>query len=232
MRKYAYRALEAARRLDARVRRATRGAGRFIRQSINRERLGRWGFYLGLAALMVLLGLGSQGYRRRFERAQAVETPAPQAAMAVVTPTPEETPEPRRFVWPVAGEVIRAFSGDTLAWSGALGQWQTHPAVDIAASPGEAVCACADGVVADLWEDALWGNVIAIDHGDGLESIYANLNTLALVRVGDRVAAGQVISSAGRSAACESDLPWHLHFALERDGERVDFEKFMRKNGA
>ena len=76
-------------------------------------------------------------------------------------------------------------------WSETLGQWQTHPAIDIAAEAGEAVCACAEGVVSDAWEDALWGKVIQIEHPEGYVSTYANLSTLKLVKVGDAVTAGR-----------------------------------------
>ena len=35
--------------------------------------------------------------------------------------------------------------------------------------------------------------------------------------------AGEVISSVGQSADCESGMPWHLHFSIERYGEPVNF---------
>ena len=72
--------------------------------------------------------------------------------------------------------------------------------------------------MADAWSDRLWGNVIVLEHEDGYSSVYAGLNTLKLVSVGDALTTGQIISAVGQSAACEADLPWHLHFELKQDG--------------
>ena len=203
-------------------------------------------WYAGLAVLLFALGMASYGWRNRsavrFERlAQEAVTDGPVAAMAAASPapvnpltalpTPKPTREPLIFQWPVNGEIIGAYAPETMVWSQTLSQWQTHPALDIAAGAGEAVCACADGTVAEVWEDALWGKSIRIEHADGYASLYANLSTLKLVSVGDAVRAGQTISAVGRSAGAESELPWHLHFALEKDGKSVDFEKIMGQTG-
>ena len=146
-------------------------------------------------------------------------------AMRVPTsaPAPAPTPEPVRWVWPLEGEVVAGYSPEAPVWSETLGQWQTHPGQDIAGSPGEAVYACRDGVVTEVWNDRLWGNVIVIGHDDGYRSTYAGLNTLELVKEGDAVQAGQVIGSVGQSAACEAELGWHLHFELTKDGRPADF---------
>ena len=44
---------------------------------------------------------------------------------------------------------------------------------------------------------------------------------------GEAVQAGQVIGSVGRSATCEADRGWHLHFELRREGEPVDFSALV-----
>ena len=85
----------------------------------------------------------------------------------------------------VGGEIVAEYSPDAPVWSETLGQWQTHPALDIAGSPGEAVYACRDGVVSEAWKDRLWGNVILVEHDDGYQSTYAGLNTLNMVAIGD-----------------------------------------------
>ena len=41
--------------------------------------------------------------------------------------------------------------------------------------------------------------------------------------------AGQVISSVGNSSACESEMPWHLHFEMISEGEPVDFRTLTEK---
>ena len=160
------------------------------------------------------------------QAAMAVGTPQPLEALFVLpTPSPEPTPEPVAFVWPLEGEIIGEYAPDALIWSETLGQWQTHPGIDIAAAVGEAVTACADGTVSAAWEDPLWGYVIEITQREGYVATYANLSTLNMVKVGDAVVAGQVIGAVGDTADCESDMPWHLHFALTQNGAPVDFQK-------
>lgn len=185
-------------------------------------------WYAALAALLILLGSASNAYRSRGAEIAPIPTPEPRPAAAMqaaVTPAPE--PAPAVWMWPLDGEIIGEYAPDTTAWSATLGQWQTHPAVDIAGNPGEAVRACSDGTVADAWQDSLWGNVISIEHPDGCVSTYANLNTLNLVQPGQRVAAGDIISAVGKSATCESSMPWHLHFFVEKDGLPVDPRSLM-----
>ena len=203
---------------------------RSVGAGLTRAHALRLGWYAALALLLVILGSASHAYRNRgagdeaapeiVRAAIAVSSPAP-------SPTPQPTPAPLRYVWPVEGEVIGAYSPEALVWSAAMGQWQTHPGIDIAARPGEAVGACADGTVAGAWRDAMWGNVIEIEHPDGRRSTYAGVNTLNLVAVGEAVSAGQAISAVGQSAACESDLPWHLHFALAEGDVPLDFARVM-----
>ena len=209
-------------------------AQRWIREA----GVARLGWYTALALLLTGLGLASHAYRSRNGDAMAANH-APQPVMSVTTPDPlsslvrleEATPEPSQpplsFVWPVEGEVIGVYADGAPVWSEALEQWQTHPALDIAALPGEVVAACADGVVTGAWQDAVWGNVVEIEHRDGYVSGYANLNTLNMVSVGDAVTAGQVIGAVGRSAVCEYDMPWHLHFYVKKYGKTVNFEDCM-----
>ena len=190
------------------------------------EWLPRAGYYAGIIALLALLGTASTAYRNRGEK---VEAPAatPRVVEASVQQTPAPTPQWPRWVWPISGEIIGGYLTDALSYNSALGQWQTHEGLDIAALPGEAVLACGDGTVSDAYKDALWGNVIVVDHPDGLRSVYANLNTLNLVEIGQSVKAGEVIGSVGRSAACESDLDWHLHFEVRRGENAINFEDLI-----
>ena len=220
-----------------------------MRALLTRERLKKLGWYAALAALLTILGMASYAYRNgrmlKYDRNApaglqddaplaviAAEAPlaagTPQPLFILPSPTPEPTPEPVMFAWPVEGEIIGAYSPEALVWSETLGQWQSHPGIDIAAAAGEAVAACAEGTVKEAWEDPLWGNVIEIEHRLGYVSTYANLSTLNMVAPGDAVAAGQIIGAVGNTAGCESEMPWHLHFSLTRDGAPVDIQKLLR----
>lgn len=208
---------------------------------IKRAGAARLGWYGALALLLTLLGSASYAYRNRAvvrisptstpQAVMAVHTPDPLTALVTMPePTPVPTEAPLEYQWPIEGEIIGTFADDHMVWDAGLNQWQTHPALDIAAAPGEAVAACAEGVVADAWQDGVWGCVVTIEHPDGAVSTYANLNTLKLAPVGTRVEAGQIIGAVGQSAAAESELPPHLHFMLQKDGSFVSFEKIMAIN--
>lgn len=194
-------------------------------KAISRDQWGRIAYYAALALLLVALGAASHAYRSR--KTEPVTQPSARTALSaraeVHLPTPEPTAEPAQWVWPLDGEIIGEYAPDEPVWSATLEQWQTHPAIDIAGSPGEAVYACRDGVIADAWCDRLWGNVIAIDHSGGWQSKCCGLNTLNLVEVGQEVKAGDVISAVAPSVPCEADLPAHIHFEVTKDGEAVEF---------
>lgn len=202
------------------------------------ERIKTWmkrpgvGRYAALALLLLLLGLASAAWRGRAAKHESARETPPAAVAAIIEPvaeTVEPAPKAAEWAWPLAGDIIGAYSPDVPIWSQTLSQWQTHPALDIAGIPGEAIYACADGTVLDAYSDRLWGNVIVLGHEDGYQSTYAGVNTLKLVSPGDAVAAGDVISAVGPPVGCEADLASHLHFELTRDGESVDFAALIGK---
>ncbi len=192
---------------------------------------GKAGGYIALAALLAMLGAGTYAFRSGGAATKSEPIQPQRAALAMqnVIPAPEPTPEPELWDWPVAGEILGAYS-EAPVWSDTLEQWQSHTAIDIAASPGEAVYACREGVVSDAWNDRLWGNVIVLDHGDGWQSMYAGLNTLNLVCVGESVAKGDIISAVAPGVPCESELAPHIHFTLTKDGDPVDLRTVMKEN--
>ena len=142
-------------------------------------------------------------------------------------PSAQPTPAALVFTWPVNGSVIADYSVETLAYSETMGDWRTHDGIDLAVSRGTKVMAAADGTVSALYPDDLMGTVVVIDHGSGLISQYANLAEVPTVKVGDRVKTGTVIGSVGATAAMESGLPSHLHFAMYLYGEPVDPNDYL-----
>ena len=82
-------------------------------------------------------------------------------------------------------------------------QGATPPAVSIA-----------DGTVVAAGWDSGYGNLIAIDHGDGTVSRYAHLNEI-FVSVGQPVAQGDQIGLVGSTGFAEGN---HLHFEIIIDG--------------
>ena len=126
------------------------------------------------------------------------------------------------YVWPVQGGVEVPYAMETLLYDATMADWRTHDGVDIACSLGDEVLAAADGLVAGVREDDLYGTVVEIDHQNGVHSIYANLASQPLVSEGDRVTMGQTIGSVGKTALAETNVVPHLHLAMTLDGVRTD----------
>lgn len=110
----------------------------------------------------------------------------------------------------------------TASWSrdATLGEWRTHDGLDLKAAKGTPVYAAAEGTVASVKEDGLWGTVITIDHANGLSTVYCGIADAA-VHEGDEVAAREQIGAVGQ-IPCELSLEDHLHFAVQKDGKWVD----------
>lgn len=97
-----------------------------------------------------------------------------------------------------------------------------HEGVDIKAPRGAPVVAAADGVViaaTDRYQgQKSWGNVVVIEHEDGLVTRYAHLDSFA-VKPGERVRSGDKIGEVGSTGVTSGP---HLHFETLIDGARVD----------
>ncbi|MBO5496143.1 MAG: M23 family metallopeptidase, partial [Oscillospiraceae bacterium] len=97
-----------------------------------------------------------------------------------------------------------------------------HEGVDIAAALGSPVTAARTGSVARVLRDDLYGTVVVMDHGDGVQTVYANLQDVPAVSVGDWVELGAPIGAVGDTALCEIGQDTHLHFAVTVNGKTVD----------
>ena len=98
-----------------------------------------------------------------------------------------------------------------------------HAGIDLAAPQGSAIYATADGIVARSGRAGGYGNLIELDHGQGVQTRYGHLSKL-LVGEGERVKRGQLIGlmgSTGRSTGS------HLHYEVRLDGHAVDPMPFM-----
>lgn len=126
------------------------------------------------------------------------------------------------FIRPVSGEVICGYSGETLVYSATMADWRTHRGVDLYAVIGAEVKAASGGTVTDVRNDPLMGTTVVVDHGDGLTSIYSNLEAEPPVTVGQTLRVGDTLGVVGSSAIAESSELSHLHFAMQVDGVYVD----------
>ena len=93
-----------------------------------------------------------------------------------------------------------------------------HKGLDIAAPAGTRVEAVAAGLVTWAGPSSGYGNMVQIDHGNGLATRYCH-NEKLLVTVGDLVHKGQVIALVGSTG--RSTGP-HLHFEVLKNGTEVN----------
>jgi murein DD-endopeptidase MepM/ murein hydrolase activator NlpD len=112
------------------------------------------------------------------------------------------------FVWPAGNHSL---SGNDY-WSGHLG-------IDIAAGEGAPIYAADSGVVVFAgWATGGYGNMIMIDHGNGYQTLYGHLSSVA-VSCGRSVSQGQTIGYAGSTG---NSTGAHLHFEVRFQGGFVD----------
>jgi len=103
------------------------------------------------------------------------------------------------------------------------GKSSFHTGVDLIAPYGTTVVAAAGGVVSTVAYVPEYGNIVDIDHDNGLTSRYAHLSR-SLVRVGDVVMKGQKVALVGNSGRTTGP---HLHFEVREKGIPLNPNKFL-----
>ncbi|WP_369283117.1 peptidoglycan DD-metalloendopeptidase family protein [Oscillibacter sp. GMB15532] len=160
---------------------------------------------------------------------QGVPVQAPvQMPSVEVDDTPVKPTAPSLIVWPLRGAVVSVFSMDALRYDETMGDWRTHAGVDLAAEVGTQVMAASAGKVTSVEDNPLMGTTVVIEHDGGYVTTYANLQAVPTVKAGDSVSAGQIIGAVGSTAIAEAALPSHLHFAVEKNGDAVDPQVFLK----
>lgn len=104
------------------------------------------------------------------------------------------------------------------------GRTAFHGGIDFAGTEGSDVFSVADGVVTFAGKRTGYGNVVEVNHGDGLVTRYAHARAVA-VKAGDIVSKDQLVAymgSTGRSTGT------HLHYEVLRNGKQIDPTTFIR----
>lgn len=105
------------------------------------------------------------------------------------------------------------------------GRHKFHHGLDVAAPEGADIRAVRSGTVTFAGERRGYGNVVEIDHGDGMSTLYAHASVIN-ARVGDHVNEGQVIAEVGSTG--RSTGP-HLHFEVRQADRVVDPHEALKK---
>jgi murein DD-endopeptidase MepM/ murein hydrolase activator NlpD len=96
--------------------------------------------------------------------------------------------------------------------------WKFHGGTDFPADPGTPVAAAGDGVVVFAGRKGGYGNVIYVDHGGGVVTLYGHLRRIE-VKQDATVTAGERIGQVGQTGRATGP---HLHFEVRLDGRPVD----------
>lgn len=115
-----------------------------------------------------------------------------------------------KVAWPTGSASI----GTKYGVAGKMWKSGRHTGVDFNASDGTPIAAFEDGVVKSVGSGGSYGNNVVIDHGGGIDSLYAHLSS-SKVRVGDKVTAGQNIGASGHTGNVTGP---HLHFEIRKNG--------------
>ncbi len=120
---------------------------------------------------------------------------------------------------PVAGTITSQFGYRV---DPITGEVSSHTGTDIACAEGTPILAAADGTVTvanglDSWGGS-YGYYIQIDHGGGLETLYAHCSSIC-VATSQQLQAGQVIGYVGHTGRATGN---HLHFEVRANGNRVN----------
>jgi murein DD-endopeptidase MepM/ murein hydrolase activator NlpD len=99
-----------------------------------------------------------------------------------------------------------------------------HSGIDIATALGDAVRAPADGTVVKAGMGTGYGREVIIDHGHGMETLYAHLSGFAVV-AGQDVRRGDILGYVGSSG--HSTGP-HLHYEVRIHDTPVNPSKYLR----
>lgn len=139
-----------------------------------------------------------------------------------------ETKKELSFSMPVEGEISKDYAKDSLVYSETLKEWVTHMGIDIKAEKTTVVKAAESGTIKSIKNDPRYGLTVVIDHGDGYQTIYANLLTSEFVVEGENVEKGQSIGTVGNTAVFEiADEP-HLHFEILKESIPQDPNAYLK----
>ncbi len=128
------------------------------------------------------------------------------------------------FIWPVTGRIssifgLRRFFNEQ--------ERRPHGGLDIAAVEGTPIKAIADGTVIDSGDFFFSGNMIFINHGQGIISLYAHLSKIS-VKPGDIIKQGDIIGNVGQTGRVTGP---HLHFSILLNQTAIDPAFMLPKDG-
>lgn len=94
-----------------------------------------------------------------------------------------------------------------------------HGGVDLAAPKGTPIYSTGDGTVTRAGWSSSYGNVVYVDHGNGVETRYAHMESRPAVKVGQKITQGTFLGGVGNTGQSRGN---HLHYEVLKNGVRTD----------
>jgi len=123
--------------------------------------------------------------------------------------------------WPHVGKINNEFGFRRNPFGGR--KYEFHPGMDIDGEQGEIAYAAGAGTIIKAGRTGGYGNMIEIDHGNGVTSRYGHLSRID-VQVGDKITRGQQLGAIGTTG--RSTGP-HLHFEVRFNDESINPRRFL-----
>lgn len=127
-----------------------------------------------------------------------------------------------KFQWPVNGQIIMDYSVDHTIYDKTLEQYRINDSISIAAEVGTQVKAAATGTVVSITNDNQKGCTVVIDHGNGWQTTYSQLQKNVSVSENQIVETGDIIGGIENPTKYSIALGGHLDFEVKKDGETKD----------
>lgn len=124
-------------------------------------------------------------------------------------------------MWAHMGKINNEFGFRRSPFGGRT--YEFHAGMDIDGERGDQVVAPANGVVTEAGWKGGYGNMIEVDHGNGLKTRYGHLSKID-VNVGDPITRGQVMAFVGSTG--RSTGP-HLHYELRLNDRPINPRRFL-----
>lgn len=131
-----------------------------------------------------------------------------------------------KFVSPIEGvsytvEYNVIYNNETLGWI------YRHKAVDFNAAAGTEVKCMADGIVESISYSEETGNIVLVDHGDGLKTLYRFVEPDSKLKEGASIKKGQTLGVVASAYGIEHKDGEHLHLEIELNGDPVDPTEYL-----
>ena len=129
------------------------------------------------------------------------------------------TPYVSFYKYPIGEAVLKGYT-EELVYNETMGDYRSHTAIDFKGDEGTDVYAINDGRVLSVYNDAMLGMTVEIDHGGKLVAKYSGLEVVNVAK-GDEVMIGAKIGTLGK-VPFEASSECHLHLETRLDGDYVN----------